>query len=43
MINNNDLIGIIPNTGDSVKEIRIIRKQLSKERFDLDEINKLAD
>ena len=35
-------IGSIPNTGDSVKEIREIRKKLSKEKFDLDEINKLA-
>ena len=37
------MIGIIPNTGDSVKEIREIRKRLSKEKFDLDKINKLAD
>jgi Arc/MetJ-type ribon-helix-helix transcriptional regulator len=36
-------IGSIPNTGDSVKEIREIRKKLSKEKFDLDEINKLAE
>ena len=36
-------IGSIPNTGDSVKEIRAIRKKLSKEKFDLDEINKLAE
>jgi Arc/MetJ-type ribon-helix-helix transcriptional regulator len=36
-------IGSIPNTGDSVKEIREIRKKLSKEKFDLDKINKLAD
>ncbi len=34
--------GIIPDTGDSVKEIRKIRKKLSKEKIDLDEINKLA-
>jgi len=37
------MVGIIPNTGDSVKEIRQIRTKLSKEKFDLDEINKLAD
>lgn len=37
------MVGIIPNTGDSVKEIRKIRNKLSKEKFDLDEINKLAD
>ena len=36
-------IGSIPNTGDSVKEIREIRKKLSKEKFDLDKINKLAE
>lgn len=36
-------IGSIPNTGDSVKEIRELRKKLSKEKFDLDEINKLAE
>ena len=34
-------IGSIPNTGDSVKEIREIRKKLSKEKIDIDEINKL--
>ena len=32
-------IGSIPNTGDSVKEIREIRKKLSKEPFDINEIN----
>lgn len=37
------MVGILPNTGDSVKEIREIRKKLSKEKFDLNEINKLAD
>jgi Arc/MetJ-type ribon-helix-helix transcriptional regulator len=37
------MVGIIPNTGDSVKEIRKIRTKLSKEKFDLDEINKLAE
>ena len=34
-------IGTIPNTGDSVKEVRKIRKILSREKIDLDEINKL--
>ena len=35
-------VGSIPNNGkDSVKEIRRIRKILSKEKFNLDEINKL--
>ena len=28
-------IGSIPNTGDSVKEVRKIRKKLSKEKFNL--------
>jgi Arc/MetJ-type ribon-helix-helix transcriptional regulator len=32
-------IGSIPNTGNSVKEAREIRRKLSKEHFDLDEIN----
>ena len=39
-------IGSIPNTGDSVKEMREIKKKLSKEikSFkDLEEINKLAE
>ncbi|MFH1650365.1 MAG: ribbon-helix-helix protein, CopG family [Candidatus Woesearchaeota archaeon] len=35
------LVGIIPNKGDSVKEVREIRKVLSKQPFDLNEINKL--
>ena len=34
-------IGSIPNTGDSVKEIRKIREILSKEEFDIDKINSL--
>ena len=40
------LVGIIPNTGDSVKEMREIKKKLSKEikSFkDIKEINKLID
>jgi Arc/MetJ-type ribon-helix-helix transcriptional regulator len=40
------LVGIIPNTGDTIKEVREIRKKLSKEvkSFkDIEEINKLAD
>jgi|TARA_Y100000310_G_C20295561_1_gene629209 Arc/MetJ-type ribon-helix-helix transcriptional regulator len=35
-------VGSVPNTGDSVKEIREIRKKLSKE-VDLDEINALGE
>ena len=34
-------IGSIPNTGDSVEEIREIRLKLSKEKIDLDRINNL--
>jgi len=34
-------IGSVKNTGDSVKEIRDIRKKLSKEKIDLNEINNL--
>ena len=40
------LVGIIPNAGDSVKEMREIKKKLSKEikSFkDIEEINKLID
>ena len=39
----NQQVGTIPNTGDSVDEIRKIRAKLSKEDIDLEEINKLAD
>jgi Arc/MetJ-type ribon-helix-helix transcriptional regulator len=35
------LIGISAKKGDSVKEIRALRKRLSKEPFDLDKLNKL--
>ena len=37
------LVGIIPDTGDSAKELKKIRTKLSKEKFDLNEINKLAE
>ncbi len=39
------MVGIIPNIGDSVKEVREIRKKLSKEiksSKDLEELNKLV-
>ena len=36
-------IGSIPNTGDSVREIRAIREKLSKEKIYLDEINALGE
>jgi len=39
----NQMVGIIPDKKDSVKEVRAIRKRLSKEAFNLKEINKLAD
>lgn len=35
-------VGSIKNTGDSIKEIREIRKKLSKEKINLDEINSLG-
>ena len=38
-----NLVGILPNRGDSVKQVKEIRKKLSKEKFDLDKINSLAD
>ena len=34
-------IGTLPNTGDSVQEVREIRKKLSEEKFDLKGINSL--
>ena len=34
-------IGSIPDAGDSVKEIREIRKKLSKEKFNLNKLNQL--
>ena len=34
------MIGIIKNKENSVKQIRKLRKRLSNEEFDLDEINK---
>ena len=40
------MVGIIPDTGDSVKEIRELRKKLSKKikSFkDIEELNKLAE
>ena len=39
----NDLIGILPDTKDSVKEIRLLRNKLSAQKIDLEDINKLAD
>jgi len=37
------LVGIIQNKENSVKEVKALRKKLSKEKIDLEEINKLAD
>ncbi len=39
----NELVGIISDKKNSIKQIRNARKKLSKEKFDLEEINKLAD
>lgn len=36
-------VGVIPDTGDSVKEVREIRKILAKEKFNLEDINRLAE
>jgi len=37
------IVGLLQNENDSVKEIKNLRKKLSKEKIDLDEINSLAD
>ncbi len=37
------MVGIIPNTGDSVKEVREIRKKLSKEIKSFDDYKKLME
>ena len=37
------MVGILSNKGNSVKEIRELRKKLSKEKLDLIKINKLAE
>ncbi|MCI0612616.1 ribbon-helix-helix domain-containing protein [bacterium] len=34
-------VGSIPDTGDSVRQVRAIRQKLSKEDLDIDAINKL--
>ena len=34
-------VGSVKNRGDSVKQVRRIRKILSKERFDIKKLNKL--
>ena len=39
----NKLIGTMKNTGDSEEEVRKIRKILSKQAIDLDEINSLGE
>ena len=36
-----DFIGCIPNTGNSVKEVRAIRRMLSKQDPNLEELNNL--
>lgn len=42
LINLEKQVGSIPNTGDSVKEVREIRNKLSREKFNLNEINALG-
>jgi len=37
------MIGIIPKINESTSEVKNLRKKLSKEEFNLEEINKLAD
>ncbi len=39
----NELVGIILNKENSTKQIRNIRKKLSREKFNLKEINSLAN
>jgi Arc/MetJ-type ribon-helix-helix transcriptional regulator len=39
----NELVGILSNNENSIEQIKNIRKKLSKEKFDLKEINKLAN
>jgi len=34
-------VGTVPNIGDSVEIVREIRKKLSKEDFDINELNSL--
>ena len=34
-------VGSIPNTGDSVQEVRAVRKKLSKQELNITTINKL--
>ena len=36
-------VGSIPNSGDSVEQIRNIRKKLSREKISLDDINRLGE
>ena len=45
-IDIHDMVGIIPDTGDSVREVREIRKKLSKEIKSVDDLlalNKLIE
>ena len=37
------LVGIVSDTGDSVNEVKELRKRLSKEKFSVEEINRLAE
>ena len=37
------LVGVLQNESNNVKEVKALRKKLSKEKIDLDEINALTD
>lgn len=37
------LVGILQSKGDSAKEVKALRRKLSKGKIDLEDINKLAD
>ncbi len=38
-----NVVGTIPNTGESVKEIKEIRRKLSNQKFNLNQINQLSE
>ncbi len=37
------LVGILPDKGDSVQKVRMMRTKLSNKKLDLNEINKLVE
>lgn len=38
-----NLVGVLDDKEDSVKQVKDLRKKLANEKFELNEINKLAD